>query len=117
MKAVWPGRTRLLELDLDLVDIEPDEDRMGQRSAAGSSWADPSACGKDESSRESVVTAVVGGVRPATDWLRNVVVTADEAGRVHVEGLSLGVGVDVQGEADFEASPLLTCLRPRITFG
>ena len=30
-------------LDLDLVDVECDEDRMGQRSAAGSSWAHPSA--------------------------------------------------------------------------
>jgi len=106
-----------LDLDLDLVDIECDEDRIGERSADGSTWVDPSASGKDESSNESVVAAVVGAVRPATDWLRNVVVTADEAGRVHVEGLSLGVGVDVQGEADFEASPLLTCLRPGITLG
>ena len=106
-----------LGLDLDLVDIECDEDRMAERSAAGSSWADPSACGKDESSNESVVAAVVGGVRPATDWPGNVVVTADEAGRVRVEGLSLRVGVDVRREADIEASPLLTCLRPGTTLG
>jgi len=100
-----------------LVDVECDEDRMGERSAAGSSWAHPSACGKDESSEVSVVVAVVGGARPRTDWLGDVVVPADEAGSVHLEGLSLGVGVDVRREADLEASPLLTCLRPDIAFG
>ena len=64
-----------------------------------------------------MVAAVVGGVRPATDWPGDVVVTADQAGRVHVEGLSLGVGVDVGREADVEASPLFTCLRPGIALG
>ena len=91
-------------LDLDLVDVECDEDRMGERSAAGSSWVHPSACGKDKSSEVSVVVAVVGGAGPRTDWLGNVVVPADEAGSVHVEGLSFGVGVDVRREADLEAS-------------
>jgi hypothetical protein len=86
--------------DLDVVDIECDEDRIGERPAAGSSWAHTSACGKDESSEVSVVTAVVSGVRPPADWLGNVVLAADQAGSVHVEGLSWGVGVDVRRKAD-----------------
>jgi hypothetical protein len=60
-------------LDLDLVDIECDEDRIGERSAAGSSWVHLSACGKDESGEASVVVAVVGGACPPADWLGNVV--------------------------------------------
>jgi hypothetical protein len=88
---------------------------MGQRSAAGSSWVHPSARGKDESGEVSVVVAIVHGARPPADWLGYVVVPADEAGGVHIEGLSLGVRVDVF--RDLEASPLLTCLRPGITFG
>jgi hypothetical protein len=75
-------------LDLDLVDVECDEDRLGERFSAGSSWAHPSACGKDESSEVPVVVAVVGGARPLTDWLGNVVVPADEAGSIHVQSLS-----------------------------
>jgi|SRR5215211_9246228 len=72
-------------LDLDLVDVECDEDWMGERSAAGSPWAHPSPCGKDESTEASMVVAVVGGVGPPTDWLGNVVMPTDEAGGVHVE--------------------------------
>src|SRR6516162_4219038 len=103
-------------LDLDLVDVECDEDRIGERSAPGSYWAHSSACRKKEPSEVSVVVAVVGGARPPTDWLGNVVVPADEPGIVHVEGLSSGVGVDVRREADLEASPLLTRFPPGIAF-
>ena len=65
----------------------------------------------------SMVVAVVGGARPPADWLGYVVVAADQAGGVHVESLSSGVGVDVLRKADLEAPPLLTCLRPGIAFG
>src|SRR6516165_7621602 len=104
-------------LDLDLVDVEGDEDRIGERSAPGSNRAHSSACRKKESTEVSVVVAVVRRARPPTDWLGNVVVPADEPGIVHVERLSSGVGVDVRGEADLEASPLLTRLPPDIAFG
>src|SRR6516165_9720567 len=104
-------------LDLDLVDVEGDEDRIGERSAPGSNRAHSSACRKKESTEVSVVVAVVRRARPPTDWLGNVVVPADEPGIVHIERLSSGVGVDVRGEADLEASPLLTRLQPDIAFG
>src|SRR5216683_2974462 len=98
------GRSRPKSgLELDLVDVECDEDRVRERSAAGSSWAHTSACGKDESTEVSV-----GGARPTADRLGNVVMPADAASRIHVEGLSLGVGVDIRGESDLEPSPLLT---------
>jgi hypothetical protein len=88
---------------------------MRDRSAAGSLRADPPPCGNDESREVLVVGAVVGGVRPTTYWFRYVVVPADEASSVHVEGLSWGASVDVWREADLEAPPLLTCLQPGIT--
>ena len=37
-------------LDLDVIDVESDEDRIAESAAAGSSWTHPSPCGKDESS-------------------------------------------------------------------
>lgn len=104
-------------LGLYVVDVEGDEDRMGESPAAGSLWAHPSACGEDESSEVLVGAAVVDGACPPADWVGNVVVSADQAGSVDVEDLVSGMGVEVRREVDLEAPPLLSCLLPGAAFG
>lgn len=84
-------------LDVDLVDVEGDEDRLRQRSTARSYWADPSSGRKDEAREIPVVVAVVGGARPSTDRICDVVVPADQTGIVDVERLPLRVRVWMSG--------------------
>jgi hypothetical protein len=100
-----------------VVDVERDEGRVAQRSTAGASRVDAPARREDEPVDVLVLAAVVSCVRPAADRLGGVVVAADQAGRVDVEGLSWGVGVDLGREADVEASSALAGLLPRMSIG
>jgi hypothetical protein len=96
-------------LDLDVVDVECDERRGGQRSITEASWAHPPAGGKDESVELPVLVAIVGCPRPRSDRLGNVVVSVEKAAVVDIEGLLWGMGVDVGREADLKTTPRCSC--------
>ena len=80
-------------------------------------WARPAAWSGRRSAELAVLVAEVGGVGELRDDLGVVVVAAQQAGLVEVEGLLGAVGVDLGREADVEAAPGGALVDERLALG